>query len=111
MHLDRRPLSGPTPWEPDQSLGIGPVLLDRVRVTRPRRLAEPEPSGPTLDYNRPPRLLPGRAAQRVQPAAGAATPDKMPVPLLMMLMPCSWAASHLPSPEPVLADFMALACR
>ena len=42
LHLDRTPVEDPTAWEPDQSLGVGPVLLDRVRADAPGRLDEPE---------------------------------------------------------------------
>src|SRR5690606_17474033 len=35
LHLDRRPLTEPTAWEPEQTVGVGRVLLDRTEVTLP----------------------------------------------------------------------------
>ena len=87
VHLDRRPLSGPTPWEPDQTLGVGPVLLDRVEVSEPDASLSPSASGPTLDYNRPPRLHPAAQPNEFSLPQEPRRPDKMPFPLLMMLMP------------------------
>ncbi len=80
VHLDRRPITGPTPWEPEQSLGVGPVLRRPGGDHRAGRLAEPEPGGPD------PRLQPAtatascRAAQRVQPAPGATPAGQDAVP-------------------------------
>ena len=87
VHLDRRPITGPTPWEPEQSLGVGPVLLDRVEITEPDASLSPSPAGPTLDYNRPPRLHPAAQPNEFSLPQEPRRPDKMPFPLAMMLMP------------------------
>ena len=86
-HLDRRPLEGPTPWAADQSLGIGPVLLDRVQITEPDASLSPSASSPTLDYNRPPRLHPAAQPNEFSLPQEPHRPDKMPFPLAMLLMP------------------------
>ena len=87
VHLDRRPLDGPTPWEPDESLGIGPVLLDRMPITEPDASLSPSASGPTLDYNRPPRLHPAAQPNEFSLPQEPRRPDKMPFPMVMLLMP------------------------
>ena len=87
VHLDRRPLTGPTAWAPDQSLGVGPVLLDRVEVSDPDASLSPSVSGPTLDYNRPPRLHPAAQPNEFSLPQEPRRPDKMPFPLAMLLMP------------------------
>ncbi|MEO7351806.1 MAG: hypothetical protein ABIW17_07900, partial [Marmoricola sp.] len=90
--LDRRPLTGPTPWEPDQSLGVGPVLLDRVPIQEPDASLSPSPSGPTMDYNRPPRLHPAAQPNEFSLPQEPRRPDKMPFPLAMLLMPVVMSA-------------------
>ena len=77
----------PPPGSPTQSLGVGPVLLDRVEVTEPDASLSPSPSGPTLDYNRPPRLHPAAQPNEFSLPQEPRRPDKMPFPLAMMLMP------------------------
>ncbi len=87
VHLDRRPLDGATAWEPQQTLGVGPVLLDRVEITRPDASLSPSPAEPTLDYNRPPRLHPAAQPNEFTLPMEPRRPDKMPFPLSMMMMP------------------------
>ena len=87
VHLDRRPLTGPTTWETEQCLGVGPVLLDQVTITEPDASLSPSPSGPTLDYNRPPRLHPAAQPNEFSLPQEPHRPDKMPFPLAMLLMP------------------------
>ncbi len=85
--LDRRVVAGATPWEPDQTLGVGPLLLDRVEISEPDASLSPSPSGPTLDYNRPPRLHPAAQPNEFSLPQEPRRPDKMPFPMAMMLMP------------------------
>ncbi len=87
VHLDRRRLTGTTPWEPTQSLGVGPVLLDRVPITEPDASLSPSPSGPTMDYNRPPRLQPAAQPHEFSLPQEPRRPDKMPFPMIMLLSP------------------------
>ena len=87
VHLDRRPLTGSTPWKPEQSLGVGPLLVDQVAITPPDASLSPSPAGPTLDYNRPPRLHPAAQPNEFSLPQEPRRPDKMPFPLTMMLMP------------------------
>ncbi len=86
-HLDRRPLTGPTPWTPGQVLGLGPVLLERVEITQPDASLSPSPATPELDYNRPPRLHPASGVKEFNVPAEPRRPDKAPFPVLMMLVP------------------------
>ncbi len=87
VHLDRRPLTGPTAWEPEQSLGVGPVLLDRVAISEPDASLSPSVAGPTMDYNRPPRLHPAAQPNEFSLPQEPRRPDKMPFPIAMLLMP------------------------
>ncbi|MET0838724.1 MAG: FtsK/SpoIIIE domain-containing protein, partial [Marmoricola sp.] len=87
VHLDREPLDGPTTWEPEQCLGVGPILLDRVQVTEPDASLSASPTGPTLDYNRPPRLHPAAQPNEFSLPQEPRRPDKMPFPLVMLLSP------------------------
>ena len=58
LHLDREEVTEGQVWEPGQSLAVGPCLLELTVPTTPDASLSPSPQGATLDYNRPPRLLP-----------------------------------------------------
>ncbi len=61
VHLDRRPLAAATVWQPGQALVIGSILVELSTVASPDASLSFTQGGLTLDYNRPPRLLPPRA--------------------------------------------------
>nr|WP_130014375.1 FtsK/SpoIIIE domain-containing protein [Serinicoccus sediminis] len=58
VHLDREEVRPGQVWEPGQALVVGPCLLELTVPTSPDASLSPSPQGATLDYNRPPRLLP-----------------------------------------------------
>ncbi|WP_134772090.1 FtsK/SpoIIIE domain-containing protein [Ornithinimicrobium flavum] len=58
LHLDREELVPGSVWEPGQALVVGPCLLELTVPSPPDASLSPSPQGATLDYNRPPRLLP-----------------------------------------------------
>ena len=87
LHLDRRPLTEPTAWEPEQTLGVGPVLLDRTEVTLPDASLSASASSPELDYNRPPRLHPPSPTKQFTLPTEPRRPDKMPFPVVMLIAP------------------------
>ena len=61
--------------------------VDQVAITAPDASLSPSPAGPTLDYNRPPRLHPAAQPNEFSLPQEPRRPDKMPFPLTMMLMP------------------------
>lgn len=58
LHLDREEVAPGQVWEPGQALVVGPCLLELTVPTAPDASLSLSPQGATLDYNRPPRLLP-----------------------------------------------------
>ena len=86
----------PRRGSPTRRLGVGPVLLDRVEVSEPDASLSPSASGPTLDYNRPPRLHPAAQPNEFSLPQEPRRPDKMPFPLVMMLMPVLMSGGQLP---------------
>ncbi|WP_375492705.1 FtsK/SpoIIIE domain-containing protein [uncultured Jatrophihabitans sp.] len=87
VHLDRRPLDAPMTWQPGQALVIGPILLELSRVTAPDASLSFTQGGLTLDYNRPPRLLPPPRETKFVLPTEPVKPEKQPLPIVMVLMP------------------------
>ncbi|WP_298748590.1 FtsK/SpoIIIE domain-containing protein [uncultured Serinicoccus sp.] len=58
LHIDREEVAPGQVWEPGQALVVGPCLLELTVPTAPDASLSLSPQGATLDYNRPPRLLP-----------------------------------------------------
>lgn len=87
LHLDRRPVTGPTPWTPSQLAGVGPVLLELTVPSAPDASLSPSPARPELDYNRPPRLHPAPRPTEFSLPNEPRRPDKMPLPFLMIVSP------------------------
>jgi len=87
VHLERSALAGFTEWTPGTSLAVGHVLLTVQPVSPPDASLSLNPSGATLDYNRPPRLLPPVRRTQFSLPQEPRRPEKAPVPLLMMLVP------------------------
>lgn len=85
--LDREPLNTATTWQPGQALVIGPCVLDLVETSPPDASLSLSVAGATLDYNRPPRLLPPERQTEFRLPAEPARPDKQPVPWGFMMMP------------------------
>ena len=72
------------------------MLLDQVAdITEPDASLSASPSGPTLDYNRPPRLHPAAQPNEFSLPQEPHRPDKMPFPLAMLLMPVMMSPGQL----------------
>ncbi|ROS30719.1 FtsK/SpoIIIE domain-containing protein [Cellulomonas sp. PhB150] len=87
LHLGRLPLSTPRTWETGASLVVGDTVLELAEHEPPDASLSPSPEGATLDFNRPPRLLPPARTSEFRLPAEPRTPDKQPFPLMMMLLP------------------------
>lgn len=87
VHVDRAPLTDRRPWRPGESLVVGDVVLELAEVTAPDASLSPSPIGATLDYNRPPRLLPPARSTDFRLPTEPKTPDRQRFPLAMMLLP------------------------
>jgi S-DNA-T family DNA segregation ATPase FtsK/SpoIIIE len=87
VHLERTAVTGRAQWSPGASLAVGHALLAVQPVSRPDAALSPNPAGATLDYNRPPRLLPPVRRTQFSLPQEPRRPEKTPVPLLMMLVP------------------------
>ncbi|HEX2895516.1 MAG TPA: FtsK/SpoIIIE domain-containing protein [Marmoricola sp.] len=87
VHLERTALTDRVQWAPGSCLAVGHTLLTVQPVSRPDASLSPNPAGATLDYNRPPRLLPPVRRTQFSLPQEPRRPEKTPVPLLMMLIP------------------------
>ncbi len=86
-HLERRSLRGRTPWPEGETLSIGSTLLRRTLTTEPDASLSPSPAGGTLDYNRPPRLLPPSRRTSFSLPQKPEETEKQPFPLAMAILP------------------------
>ncbi len=87
VRLDRIEVDETSPWEPGQELGVGHVLLTLARVDSPDASLSPSATTPELEYNRPPRLHPAVGPREFALPSEPQRPDKMPIPVLMMVAP------------------------
>lgn len=87
VELDRLAVTGPTPWGPGQSLTVGERVLEISRPTEPDASLSPSPGGATLDFNRPPRLLPAPRVTEFSLPRPPGKPTRQPIPVLMMVAP------------------------
>lgn len=87
LHLERTAVTEGVAWPPGAGLAVGHTLLAVQPVSRPDASLSPNPAGATLDYNRPPRLLPPVRRTQFSLPQEPRRPEKTPVPLLMMLVP------------------------
>ncbi|GAB3947673.1 FtsK/SpoIIIE domain-containing protein [Kribbella albertanoniae] len=92
VELDRRPLDSTsrwsgTPWPLGSQLAVGPVLLALSAVETPDASLSPNPSGGTLDFNRPPRLLPAPLQTEFVLPSEPQKAHRQSFPLLMMSLP------------------------
>jgi S-DNA-T family DNA segregation ATPase FtsK/SpoIIIE len=87
VHLERLGLTERVEWTPGAVLAVGHTLLTVQPVTAPDASLSPNPAGASLDFNRPPRLLPPVRRTQFALPQEPRRPDKTPVPLLMMLVP------------------------
>ena len=82
-NTDRSPIDGPVAWAPGQGISLGTVLLVLETVTPPDAALSRNPAGATLDFNRPPRLLPAVRRTSFSLPAEPRRPEKSPLPLLI----------------------------
>jgi DNA segregation ATPase FtsK/SpoIIIE, S-DNA-T family len=87
VHLERVAVGEPTAWTPGANLAVGHVLLTVQPVSPADASLSPNPSGATLDFNRPPRLLPPVRRTQFSLPQEPRRPEKTPIPLLMMFVP------------------------
>ena len=87
VHLERTAVTEPTQWTPGTGLAVGHTLLTVQPVSAPDASLSLNPSGATLDYNRPPRLLPPVRRTQFSLPQEPRRPEKTPIPLLMMFVP------------------------
>ncbi len=93
LRLNRSAVEGTVPWEVGQDLGVGNVLLEQVPPGSPDASLSASPSRPELDYTRPPRLHPAEKPREFTLPQEPRKPDKMPIPLAMMLSPLVMSGS------------------
>jgi S-DNA-T family DNA segregation ATPase FtsK/SpoIIIE len=92
LELDRRPVEAAsrwsgTTWAPGVQMTIGPVVLTLADVQPPDASLSPSPNGGTLDFNRPPRLLPPPRMTEFALPTEPQKPHRQTFPLLMMTLP------------------------
>lgn len=87
VHVERTALVERAEWTRGTVLAVGHSLLTVQPVSAPDASLSLNPSGATLDYNRPPRLLPPVRRTQFSLPQEPRRPDKTPIPLLMMLVP------------------------
>ncbi len=85
--LDREPLAGPVPWQPGQQLAIGQSMLELAPYEAPDAALHRSVDQGTLDFNRPPRLLPPARSTKFPLPAPPAREERRPLPLLMAIAP------------------------
>ncbi len=87
LHLDRVAVDGPVGWSPGGALVVGDVMLELALPAEPDASLSPSPGGVTLDYNRPPRLLPPPRQTEFRLPTEPRKPDKEPMPWALALSP------------------------
>ena len=86
--LDRRPLEGMRNWRPGQQIAVGGTFLEIGPYEPPDAALRPAADdGSTLEFNRPPRLLPPREAHAFTLPAPPGRQERRPVPVLMAVVP------------------------
>ncbi|PSL06779.1 S-DNA-T family DNA segregation ATPase FtsK/SpoIIIE [Haloactinopolyspora alba] len=87
VHIDRVGLTEPTVWEPGSALVVGDTVLELAVPSEPDASLSPSPGGVTLDYNRPPRLLPPPRQTEFRLPNEPKKPEKTPLPWAIALAP------------------------
>jgi S-DNA-T family DNA segregation ATPase FtsK/SpoIIIE len=109
VRLDREPVTGETEWEPGMVLGIGRQYFELTVVTAPDASLAPSAEGATMDFNRPPRLLPPQRKTEFSLPAVPNRPEKMPIPFLVVIAPVFMSgASYLFTHSPYTLLFAAM---
>ncbi|WP_116952524.1 FtsK/SpoIIIE domain-containing protein [Jiangella endophytica] len=87
LHLDRVAVDEPVAWLPGGALVVGDVMLELALPVEPDASLSRSPGGVTLDYNRPPRLLPPPRQTEFRLPSEPRKPDKEPMPWALALSP------------------------
>jgi DNA segregation ATPase FtsK/SpoIIIE, S-DNA-T family len=87
LELDRAPLREDTDWPAESVLSVGTVLLSLHPTERPDASLSPSPNGATVDFNRPPRLLPPERHTTFSMPTEPQRPHRQAFPLAMMALP------------------------
>lgn len=87
LHRDREAVVEETVWAPGQVLAVGHLLLQLAISGAPDASLSLNPGGATLDFNRPPRLLPPIRETSFSLPQEPKEPEKPPFPLAMILAP------------------------
>ena len=85
--LDRQPAGSAAWWRPGQQVAVGGSLLEIAPYHAPDAALRPAEDGGTLEFNRPPRLLPPDQPVRFTLPAPPSRPERRPVPILMAVVP------------------------
>ena len=85
--LDRVDLLELTGWDPSTQLAVGDTLLELALPSPADAAVEPSPDGTSLDYNRPPRLLPPLRQTRFRLPGQPGDQERRPLPIVMAIVP------------------------
>ncbi|MFK4036475.1 FtsK/SpoIIIE domain-containing protein [Nonomuraea wenchangensis] len=84
--LDGKEASGTVEWPEGSQLAAGGTLLELAVPSSRRVPLTPAADGLGLEYNRPPRFRPAAGGGRYRLPAPPAKPEKLPIPLLPILL-------------------------
>jgi len=87
VELDRVPVDDETAWASGGMLTVGTSLLALADVEERDASLSVDPEGVTLDFNRPPRLLPPERRTEFALPTEPGRPQRQSFPLVMMLLP------------------------
>jgi DNA segregation ATPase FtsK/SpoIIIE, S-DNA-T family len=85
--VDREPLAGTVPWRPGQLIAVGDTLFGIAPYEPPDAALHPGEDGASIDFNRPPRLLPPVQRTRFALPNPPNKQDRRPLPILMAVVP------------------------
>ncbi|MEX2290686.1 MAG: FtsK/SpoIIIE domain-containing protein [Mycobacteriales bacterium] len=89
--LEHEPVEDEVPWPDGACLTVGDSLLVLRAATVPDAAMQPSPDGVSLDYNRPPRLLPPLRKTSFELPSPPVEPRGRSFPLLAILAPIAFA--------------------
>ncbi|WP_329459418.1 FtsK/SpoIIIE domain-containing protein [Streptomyces sp. NBC_01497] len=91
--LDSKPAADGTPWREGSQLAVGDNLLELTSRQSAKAPLTPAADGLGLEFNRPPRFVPGVKNATFRLPQEPVRPEKRPVPLLpILLLPAGSAA-------------------
>jgi S-DNA-T family DNA segregation ATPase FtsK/SpoIIIE len=109
VHLDRVALAEPALWSPGSVLVAGDTMVELGPPAAPDASLSPNPAGATVDFNRPPRLLPPPRKTEFTLPRKPQRPDRMPLPFLVVIAPMILGgAMFLRTQQPYTLLFVAM---